>query len=380
MPITRALVVFMLLAAFSAPKPAAAQSQTAVGLGTGVVAGALLGGPIGAVVGGMAGAALGASAHRPRYRVYRPVRRNAYRSYYRHHRAAQRRLAQRYPVVSSTPKATRPSDPKANPPVGLEALEASRPDTPSSPQAEPAVAPANLKRERTEPPANLEANRPEGVRDPERGGDAAQPQSQPRSKIQCGVTLSKRPQSMRAAKACSLATILVLLVALAGSAHASCEDRPRPNVDWTNCSEKQLMLSNDDLTGAVLSRARLTATDFARSRLSGAQLIGAEISFTRFGEADLSGADFERAVGWRANFSRANLERARFYAADMSRSIFVEAKLVGANFAKSEMNRSDFSGADLSGADMSKAELRAPCSQEQSWPGVRFSATPTRTR
>src|SRR5215212_1202549 len=123
-------------------------------------------------------------------------------------------------------------------------------------------------------------------------------QSQPRSKIQCGETLSKRPQSMRAAKACSLATILVLLVALAGSAHASCEDRPRPNVDWTDCSKKQLMLLNDDLTGA-------------------------EISFTRFEEADLSGTDFERAVGWRANFRRANLERARFYAADMSRSIFV---------------------------------------------------------
>ena len=97
---------------------------------------------------------------------------------YRRRQLEQRRLAQRYPVVPSAPKAARPEapeNPKANPPFGFEALEASRPDTPSSPQAEPAVAPANLKGERTEPPANLEANRPEGVRDPERGGDAAQP-------------------------------------------------------------------------------------------------------------------------------------------------------------------------------------------------------------
>ena len=120
-PVTRALAVLMLLAALSAPKPATAQSRTAVGLGTGVVAGALLGGPVGAVVGGMAGATIGASAHRPRYRVYRPARRKAFRSYYRHHRPAQRRFAQRYPVVSSTPKAARPEppeNPKANLPVG----------------------------------------------------------------------------------------------------------------------------------------------------------------------------------------------------------------------------------------------------------------------
>ena len=122
---------------------------------------------------------------------------------------------------------------------------------------------------------------------------------------------------------------VLLLAAFTGSANARCEDTPRPNVDWTNCSKKQLMLSNDDLTRAVLSRARLTATNFARSRLSRAQLIGAEISFTHFGEADLSGAGFARAVGLRANFSRANLERTRFYGADMSRALFVEAKLAG---------------------------------------------------
>ena len=114
-----------------------------------------------------------------------------------------------------------------------------------------------------------------------------------------------------------------------------------------------------DLTEAVFSRARLTATGFARSRLSRAKLSRAEISFTHFEAADLSGADFERAAGWRANFSRANLKGATFYAADMSRGLFVPAKLVGANFAKSEMNRSDFSGAELTDANMSKAELTA---------------------
>src|SRR4051812_31788340 len=133
------------------------------------------------------------------------------------------------------------------------------------------------------------------------------------------------------AKVFRLATLL-LLFASARSANAGCGDRPGPKVNWTACSKRQLMLSNDDLTGAVFSRALLTSTDFSRSRLDGGKLIEAEISLTRFEEADLSGADFQRVIGWRANFSRAKLERASFYAAELSRAVFIEARLVGTNF------------------------------------------------
>jgi hypothetical protein len=69
-----------------APSLARAQSNTALGAGSGVVAGAVLGGPIGAVIGGVAGAAIGASTERPRYRGYR-------------RRAAYQRVRSRRPAV-----------------------------------------------------------------------------------------------------------------------------------------------------------------------------------------------------------------------------------------------------------------------------------------
>src|SRR3954469_17502979 len=104
------------------------------------------------------------------------------------------------------------------------------------------------------------------------------------------------------AKVLRLATLLLPL-APAGPADAGCGDAPNPKVNWTNCFKRQLMLSNDDLTGAVFSKAHLTSTDFTHSKLDGAKLIEAEISLTRFQDADLSGADIQRAMGWRANFS-----------------------------------------------------------------------------
>ena len=84
--------------------------------------------------------------------------------------------------------------------------------------------------------------------------------------------------------------VVVLLVALAhGSpAQARCQDSPKPRVDWTGCSKPQLMLSKDDLTGAVFTKAALTGTEFVGAKLAGAKLEDAEISHARFDGADLS--------------------------------------------------------------------------------------------
>ena len=67
------------------PGIAAAQSNTAIGVGTGAVTGAVVGGPVGAVVGGVVGGSVGAATEPHRYRVYRPHRRVAYHRHYRHH-------------------------------------------------------------------------------------------------------------------------------------------------------------------------------------------------------------------------------------------------------------------------------------------------------
>lgn len=57
-----------LAALLAAPlsRPAAAASNTTVGVGSGAVAGALVGGPIGAVAGAIVGGVVGASTERPR--------------------------------------------------------------------------------------------------------------------------------------------------------------------------------------------------------------------------------------------------------------------------------------------------------------------------
>ena len=67
------------------PDIAAAQSNTAIGVGTGAVTGAVVGGPVGAVVGGVVVGSVGAATEPRRYRVYRPHRRVAYHRHYRHH-------------------------------------------------------------------------------------------------------------------------------------------------------------------------------------------------------------------------------------------------------------------------------------------------------
>ena len=67
------------------PDIAGAQSNTAIGVGTGAVTGAVVGGPVGAVVGGVVGGSVGAATEPRRYRVYRPHRRVAYHRHYRHH-------------------------------------------------------------------------------------------------------------------------------------------------------------------------------------------------------------------------------------------------------------------------------------------------------
>ena len=100
---------------------------------------------------------------------------------------------------------------------------------------------------------------------------------------------------------------LAVLAGFAGAAEAKCQDGPAPGVDWSGCSKARLLLANDDLTGAILSRSLLTLSDFATSKMAGAKLDETEVSRTRFEGTDLARADFSKALGWRANFGQAIL-------------------------------------------------------------------------
>lgn len=163
-----------------------------------------------------------------------------------------------------------------------------------------------------------------------------------------------RPELLRQGAGWLLA---IGLAALSQSASAACGDGIRPKVDWTGCSKRQLLLSGNDLSGAVMTRAMLTSTDFRKSKFVDATLAEADVTFARFDESDLSGADLTKVVGWQTSFRGATLVKARLPTAQMSRATFTDAKMSEASLTKSELNRSDFTGADLTKADISKAEL-----------------------
>jgi uncharacterized protein YjbI with pentapeptide repeats len=167
----------------------------------------------------------------------------------------------------------------------------------------------------------------------------------------------------------------VFHVSRGGLSDDKCQRGPGARIDWSNCSKSQLLLADDDLTGAVLTKAVLSGTDFSRSKMAASKLDEAELSRTRFSGADLAGSSFGKAVGWRSDFSKANLEKTVFASADMSRSTFAGAKMTGASLTKAELNRSDFAGADLTGADMSKSELARTVFKDAKLTGVDFSYT-----
>ena len=93
-----------------------------------------------------------------------------------------------------------------------------------------------------------------------------------------GVIGVPRPSSCETASAAvrpvSLVIVPGVLVAALGAAEARCSDSPQPGVNWTDCSKDRLMLDRRDLAGANMSKARLSSTTFAASRLSGAKLRG----------------------------------------------------------------------------------------------------------
>ncbi len=95
-----------------------------------------------------------------------------------------------------------------------------------------------------------------------------------------------------------------------------------------------------DLSGRILTGARMTHSNFSRTDFSNAVL-------TR---ADASGSRFEGA-----NFTDADLERTRFVRASLTRAQFHGARLVRANFA----------GADLRfSAGLTQQQLSAACGDE----------------
>src|SRR4051794_25893257 len=124
------------------------------------------------------------------------------------------------------------------------------------------------------------------------------------------MSASRKRVGVRSGLAGRASVVIAALLATAGAVEAACSDGVRPRVDWTGCSKRQLLLSGNDLSGAVMTKASLTSTDFRKSTFVGAKLIEADVTFARFDESDLSGADLTKVVGWQTSFRNATLVKA----------------------------------------------------------------------
>jgi len=159
---------------------------------------------------------------------------------------------------------------------------------------------------------------------------------------------------------------MLLGVCISAPAYASCSDKPKPNVDWTKCTKMQLVLRNNDLSGAVLQRTNLSSTDLAGAKLQGAVLVETIIDRARLAEADLTGSDMTKAQGSRANFQKANLAGVTLAKSELLRADFSEANLENADLSKAELGRALFVEANLNGADFSYSNIaRAKFSEAQ---------------
>lgn len=117
-----------------------------------------------------------------------------------------------------------------------------------------------------------------------------------------------------------------------------------------------------DLSGRILTGARMRNSVFNGSNFSNAVLTRADASHSDFSGADFSEADLTRARLVSAHCPRARFERAQLVHVDASGADFTRA-----SFAHADVTRMNFGGADLSGADLrhvrglTQAQLDAAC-------------------
>ena len=102
-----------------------------------------------------------------------------------------------------------------------------------------------------------------------------------------------------------------------------------------------------DLSGRILTGARMTHSNFSRSDFSNAVLTRADASHSEF-----TGADFTQADLTRARLIDASCPHARFDRAQLSQADARGADFTRANFGAADVTRMNLENANLSGADL----------------------------
>src|SRR5687768_850665 len=114
-----------------------------------------------------------------------------------------------------------------------------------------------------------------------------------------------------------IGVVAAAVLLASGPAAAECEDKPKAQVDWSECQKEHLILRGMEMQGAKLLQADLSATDFLESDLRQADLTGATLARSRFREAKLAGARLDKVYAFRANFQEADLSGASLAKAEL---------------------------------------------------------------
>ena len=112
-----------------------------------------------------------------------------------------------------------------------------------------------------------------------------------------------------------------------------------------------------DLSGAMLSRARLIGADFAHDNLSRIDLTGSNLYLSDLSGANLRGAHLFRSDLSRSDLREANLTAASLVRADLTGSCLRGVNLRGADLSFADLSRVDLEGANLAGANLTSTRL-----------------------
>jgi uncharacterized protein YjbI with pentapeptide repeats len=164
----------------------------------------------------------------------------------------------------------------------------------------------------------------------------------------------------RALPAVLRAAVYVLAIATLATSPAqavNCKSAPAPELDWSDCNKRNLMLEGSDLEGARLFGIDFSMTDLRGANLKSANLEKAILVRSVLADAIADKANLARVEAYRTSFVGVSAEGASFTSAELQRADFSRARLTGANFEKAELGRANFTGAVLTGARFSFANL-----------------------
>lgn len=111
-------------------------------------------------------------------------------------------------------------------------------------------------------------------------------------------------------------------------------------------------LSNQNLSGVMLSYSNLRGANLSGANLTGAQLWGAKLDGANLTGAILTGANLERAALDGATLSGAKMERVDLRSSSLSSAVLQRTDLTGARLNNAKVIGSQFDYANLSTANM----------------------------